>query len=121
MFVQCNPNPRWKRLDDCVVRAIAIAEDREWRGVYRELCEVGDELYMMPSTNACWDKLLTRHGWKKSIAYCPPCLTVAEFAEHNPYGVFLLATGSHVVAVRDGDWLDAWDSGDEVIAYYYTR
>jgi hypothetical protein len=76
MFVQCNPNPRWKRLDDCVVRAIAIAEDREWRGVYRELCEVGDELYMMPSINACWNELLwgsESNSLKKSWKNCARC------------------------------------------------
>jgi hypothetical protein len=32
-----------------------------------------------------------------------------------------VGTGTHVVAVIDGDYYDAWDSGNEVIDRYFTR
>lgn len=52
---------------------------------------------------------------------CPECYTVADFCWDNPYGYYLLATGTHAVAVIDGDYYDTWDSGNESVAYYYER
>jgi hypothetical protein len=49
---------------------------------------------------------------------------VADFAEENPLGEFVLAINGnpgHVVSVIDGDWLDIWDSGEEIPAFYYYR
>jgi hypothetical protein len=46
---------------------------------------------------------------------------VKEFCYDNPKGSFLVGTGTHVVAVIDGDYYDAWDSGNEVIDRYFTR
>ena len=39
----------------------------------------------------------------------------------NPEGKYLLATGTHVVTVIDGDYYDTWDSGDEIPIYYFTK
>ena len=50
---------------------------------------------------------------------CPICYTVEKFCWEHPRGLFLLATGSHVVAVENGDYYDAWDSGNEVPIYYW--
>lgn len=52
---------------------------------------------------------------------CPDCYTVADFASEHPRGLYVLAIGGHVVTVRDGEWMDSWDSGNEVPAYYWSK
>ena len=45
----------------------------------------------------------------------------ADFAAEHPDGTYILALATHVVCVRDGDWLDTWDSGDETPLYYWEK
>ena len=54
MWVRCNPNPLGKQTSDCVVRAIAIATNKSWREVYRELCDLGEIECEMPNSNYLW-------------------------------------------------------------------
>ena len=50
---------------------------------------------------------------------CPDCYTIRKFCLDNPKGKFLVATGSHVVAIDNGDYYDTWDSGDEIVTYFF--
>ena len=38
-----------------------------------------------------------------------------------PTGKYIVATGTHAVAVVNGDYYDAWDSGHVMPIYYYTK
>ena len=77
----------------------------------------------MPSANYVWGSYLRRCGWNRSAIpnSCPDCYTVADFAAEHPDGTYILAMATHVVCVENGDWLDTWDSGDEVPLYYWQK
>lgn len=66
---------------------------------------------------------LRKIGYKRKLIpnACPDCYTVKDFCVDNPHGKYLLATGSHVIAVIDGDYYDTWDSGNEIPIYYYVK
>lgn len=121
-FVYANPNPCRERVGDCTVRAISLATGQPWREVYAALCSYGYMLCDMPSSNAVWGQYLNDLGYDKDIASrsCPMC-TVAEFADENTNGVYILGTGTHVVCVKDGDYYDAWDSGDETPIFAWRK
>ena len=123
MFIRSNLNPNYERVGDCVIRAISKLTKDSWQTTYREIAQAGYELCDMPSSNAVWAAYLKRLGYRRSVIpdTCPNCYTVRDFCEDNPHGKFLLATGSHVVTVIDGDYYDAWDSGDEVPIYYWSK
>ena len=123
MFVRCNPNPLGKATGDCVVRAIAIATNRSWREAYRAVCRQGEIDCDMPSNNSVWGSLLRSEGFREFLLpeACPRCVTVRAFCEMYPEGVYVIGTGSHAVAVIDGDYYDAWESGDEVPSYFWRR
>ncbi len=123
MFIFYNPNPSEKLVGDCVIRGIAKLEDLSWEEVYLGVSLKGFELCDMPSSNSVWGAYLRSKGYKRYGIpnTCPDCYTVSEFASDNPFGKFLLATGTHVVAVQDGDYYDAWDSGKEIPAYYWKK
>lgn len=123
MFVPFNPNPKLRQTGDCVVRAVSKITGMDWNKTYIKITETGYELKAMPSENFVWEKFLKAEGYKKRLLpdTCPDCYTVAKFCEEHQKGTFLLATGSHVVAVVDGNYYDTWDSGDEVPMYYFVK
>ena len=80
-------------------------------------------MYDMPSSNAVWMAFLKSQGYQKMLIpnSCPECYTVRDFCEEHPRGRYLLATGTHVISVIDGDYYDTWDSGDEIPIFYFTK
>lgn len=51
LYIHANPNPIGKYVDDCVIRAIAIATNRTWDDVYAHVCLQGYIMKNMPSVN----------------------------------------------------------------------
>lgn len=121
MWVRCNPNPMGRQTSDCVVRAIAIATNRSWRGVYRDLCSLGERECEMPSANSLWGLYLKERGAEQFLLpeSCPRCITVRAFSERYPAGIYVIGTGNHAVCVIDGDWYDSFDSGEEIPSYFW--
>lgn len=120
-YVFYNPNPTGKKVGDCVIRAISKLTEQSWQDTYMDIAIAGYELGDMPSSNAVWAAYLKRRGYRRFVIpdSCPNCYTVHDFCRENPTGKFLLATGSHVVTVVEGNYYDAWDSGDEVPIFYW--
>lgn len=122
-FVFYNPNPRGIKVGDCVIRALTKVLHSSWDEVYAEVMLKGFEMKDMPSSNNVWGSFLRSKGFIRIPIpnTCPDCYSVRQFCEDNRSGEFLLATGEHVVAVIDGNYYDAWDSGDEVPIYYWKK
>lgn len=123
MFVEYNSNPDGAIVGDCVVRAIAKLMDIDWEYAYAGVVSQGYSMRDMPSSNAVWGAYLKRNGYKRHTLpdTCPDCYTVKDFCRDYPTGKYLLATGTHVVTVVDGDYYDTWDSGNETPLYYYEK
>lgn len=110
MWKQINPNPCGRFVGDCVIRACSILLDQSWERTYLELCATGFFECDMPSSNHVWGVYLEKKGFDCYPMRSGSIRTVSQELKHGRY---LLATGEHVVAVIDGDYYDAWDSGDE--------
>ena len=123
MFVYYNTNPVNKVVGDCAVRGISTILNKRWEEVYDDLCVLGRQMHDMPSSNAVWSEYLYQLGFSRRIIpdSCPACYTVRRFCDDHKTGAYVLATGSHVIAVIDGNYYDTWDSGDEIPVYYFKR
>ncbi len=123
MYVYFNPNPKDKRVGDCVVRAICKATDQDWREVYTQICLKGLEMCDMPSSNSVWSAYLKSIGFIQIPISntCPNCYTVDDFCNDHPKGTFILSTGTHVVTIIDGCAFDAWNSCSETPISYFIR
>ena len=122
-FIRYNRNPIDRRTIDCTIRAISTIENKSWERVYWGVCAMGSKMYSMPSANDVWGKYLDVMGYHRGILpnTCPACYTVRDFCRDFPTGEYIVGTGSHVIAVIDGDWYDTWDSRDEVLLFYWWK
>lgn len=121
-----NPNPFGKNTIDCTIRALSKVLDAEWNDIYLDLMVSGYCLKDMPSSDDVWRSFIEDRGFKRHTLpdTCPNCYTVADFAADNPEGTFLLyviGEPGHVVAVKDGDWYDSWDSGNRTVVFFWSK
>lgn len=122
MWVNYNPNPFGLRVGDCVIRAISKALDKPWEDTYIDLCIQGFMMGDLASSNAVWSTYLKHKGFnRRTVQDCPDCYTVEDFCNEHPNGVYVIGTGSHAVAVVDGCYYDAWQSGQETPVYYFEK
>jgi len=117
MWIQTNPNPCGRFVGDCVIRACSIVLDQSWEQTYLELCVTGLEECDMPSANHVWGRYLEKKGFESIPIKGGNIADVAR----QIHGRCILATGEHVVAVIDGNYYDAWDSGGEYPIYIWKE
>lgn len=123
MWKYYQPNPAGRNVDDCAVRAVSAALDMTWEEAYTELASAAYYMADLPSSNGVIAAVLRQHGfYRHNIPNtCPACYEIKDFAEDHPQGVFVVGTGSHVVAVIDGAILDSWDSSHEIPMYFWFK
>ncbi len=124
MYRFYNPNPLGKFIDDCVVRALSYTLGYSWDKTFIELTMkafIAKEVRI--DKNEIWGSFLYDKGFRQHLIYdiCPDCYTVIDFCKQHPKGLFVLATGSHVIAVENGIYYDSWDSGNEHPIYYWQK
>ncbi len=122
-YIFYNPNPSQKMVGDCVIRGVSRVTHQNWDDTYMDICMCGYAMKDMPSSNNVWENYLIKNGFIRTLLpdTCPNCYTVRDFCLDFPHGTYLLATGGHVIAVENGDYYDAWDSGNEVPIYYWKE
>lgn len=122
-FIKYNANPKNNETIDCVIRGISKVMDISWDAVYIMLVAKGFQEKNIFTINDIWIDVLLENGYEMHYIpnTCPDCITVRRFAAHHPNGNYLLGTGSHVIAVCNGDYFDTWNSGSELPLYYFYR
>lgn len=118
-----NNNPAGKNVGDCAVRAVSKALDLDWVTAYSVIADEGMKLADMPTSDAVWGSVLRRMGFMRYIIpnYCSNCYTIADFADDNDFGTYVVGTGSHAVTIEDGVIWDSWDSSKEIPLYFWSR
>ena len=122
-FIPYNPNPKGKVAEDCTVRAISRLTNKTWDDAYILVCTGGLIEKTMPDQKAAVTTLMSMLGFQNNPLpnACPKCYTIKRFCIDFPRGRYMVATGSHVVAVIDGNYYDAFDSGNEVLLNYWSE
>lgn len=123
MWIEFNPNPRKKTVDDCSVRALSKALDISWKKAYTLLTSEAFNVCDMPHANAVWGAILRRNGFERQIVpnSCPDCYTVRELLEDTNKGKLVISVPNHVVTAIDGNLYDTWDSEEAIPQYFWYR
>ena len=119
-FILYNANKCGIETSDCTIRAISTILHKSWLETYWDICTQGAIECKMPSTNSVWGKYLLNNGFRR-MPVDSKDNNVTTFCRYHPTGEYILATGTHVIAVINGDYYDIWDSGREIPKYYFTK
>ncbi len=98
---------RDKRAGDCVIRAIAVATQKPFKTVMRELCDVAVEFGIIPNEEDLYKIYLERLGFKE---YKLPKSTRMD-SDLIPRDRFVIcAQRGHLVTIKGFDLFDFWNS-----------
>lgn len=114
-FTYTQVNPLHRNSGDCVIRAIAIAFNKDWYEVYDELISLGREMADMPNIPKVYSEYIERLGGIKISAFKEleggrKRLTAKDLAKTK--NTFIISTAHHLATVKDGSLRDTWDSSD---------
>lgn len=101
-----NANPKGLYIDDCVIRAISVAEGNSWHETHNKLSRLSNKEGMLLNDVVFVEKYLDERYPRK----CYKNLTIGEFAKMCPKGHFVVTTKGHIVAIIDNVIVDTWDS-----------
>lgn len=123
MWIEYNPNPTGRHVEDCAVRAVAKALGKDWETAYALLSKNGYAMGDMAHSNSVIGATLRMHGFYREAIpnTCPDCYTAEQFAEDHPHGTYVLGFGRHVATVKDGNIYDSWDSSKEIPQFAWYR
>ena len=115
-FTKYNHNPKNKKTGDCVIRAIAKAEGKEWLETYDELNALARKKYLMLNNSKCFD---TNYLSKKYNTLYVKVYdeyrdrnrykTVEELIDENPNKILIFSMSNHLSVAIRGELLDTWD------------
>lgn len=124
-YIEYNANPKNKKTDDCVIRAIARATNQSWDTVYAALCEIGAKLKIMPNCKRTYEKYLDSLNFTKHPQPRKPDgtkYTVGEIGKFVRVGtVAVVSVANHLTVVDNNTLYDTWDCRKKTICNFYTR
>lgn len=103
-----NANSRGNFVNDCVVRAISVAEHKSWDETYEELSEIAKHQGILLDDVAFVEEYLDRRYDRQ----CHYSKTVEEFIEEYPEGTYLITMKGHITVVIDGVLYDTFNCLD---------
>lgn len=123
MWIEYNANPVSNRVEDCAVRAVAVALDIPWDDAFDLIAYNAKQMGTMMHSNAAWGSVLRQHGFVREAVpnSCPDCYTAYDFCIDHPEGVYVLGFGSHTATVINGNLIDTWNSSFEIPQFYWYR
>ena len=105
MYKYYNANARGNFVNDCVIRAISVAEGKSWDETYDELSNIAQEQgILLDDVNFVEGYLDKRYKRKRHYSK-----TIGEFISEFPRGIYLITMDGHITVVIDGVLYDTFD------------
>lgn len=111
MYEFYNANSRGNFVNDCVVRAISVAECKTWDETYDELSELAQKDGILLDDVRFVDDYLDRKYRRVPFR----SLTVDELCDEYPRGTFLITMLGHITVMIDGIIYDIFDCRNRTI------
>lgn len=111
MYKFYNANPKGYYVDDCVLRAISVAEGISWNECHKKLSDLSNIDGMLLNDVIFVEKYLDEKYPRK----CYKNMTVGEFAKICPKGHFVVTMNGHITAIIDNIIIDTWDCSKRIM------
>ena len=112
MYKYYNANSQNNFVNDCVIRAIAVAENRSWGETYDELSRIAKKNgILLDDVNFVEPLLDFRYNRIKTY----PGDTVRNVVEDNPIGTYLVTMNGHITVAIDGVIYDTFDCRNRIV------
>ena len=105
MYKFYNANSKGNFVNDCVVRAISVAEGKSWDETYEELSSIAQREGIILDDVEFVENYLD----KRYPRQCHTAKTVGEFAGEFTEGIYLVTMEGHITVVIDGTVIDIFD------------
>ena len=102
MFKYYNANSRGNFVNDCVIRAISVAENASWGDTYDDLSRIAKKNGILLDDVNFVDPLLDYRYDRVPFRYK---MTVGDFIASAPTGVYLITMRGHITVVRDRSFI----------------
>lgn len=109
-----NVNPLGEIEEDCVCRAISLALDEDYYKIQEKLYLVA-KLFECEYLCVCCYKYLLDNVYDLKRIEEVKGMTVEEFANYFPVGIFIVRVEGHLTCVIDNNIMDIWDCRDELV------
>lgn len=116
-FKKTNINPPSNKTNDCVIRSICNALNKNWKKVYVDLFEL--------SFNKCKvfnDMEIIREYLKNYEMVVPKIVKGSKRPKVKDFtkGTYILSIANHFTMVRDGSLFDTWDCREKAVYRFWV-
>ena len=109
-----NVNPLGEIEEDCVCRAISLALDEDYYKIQEKLYLIA-KLFECESLCVCCYKYLLDDVYDLKRIEEVRGMTIEEFANYFPIGIFIVRVEGHLTCVIDNHIMDIWDCRDKIV------
>lgn len=115
MYKFYNANPLGRHVNDCTVRAISLATGESWEDTYRRLSHFAQMLCIMPDDVTYIDDYLDSHFYKIYSCKSNDKITVGDFVNNSPKGIYLITMSGHITCAINGVIYDTFNPSDRFV------
>lgn len=108
-----NTHPKnLKHQEDCVIRSISIATNKDWLTVYDELCNIGRQVFDAPTSRSAYQIYLESIGKREPAIVNGKRITAKQIAQRQDNKTYVISQAGHLTCVKNNKVKDTWDCGD---------
>ena len=123
-YIYKNVNPKNKKVDDCVIRAVTLATGQAYKKVFFDLCKAADAVCDMSSSIDVFGPYLVSKGFTK-VTYRAlkgqKRDTVESLINKYPNNVLVIRVAGHVTVGYHGNLVDIWDCSESSVYTYWIK
>lgn len=123
-FTFYNANPKNRRTEDCVYRALAVAVNLPWATIIGDMAAVAQETGYAPTSKEAISYYLKKRYniemYKQPRHSNNRKYTGKEFCKSFNRGTYIISIGTgHISVVKKGKIIDIWDCSDNCVGNYW--
>ena len=107
------------KVGDCVIRAIAIATERDYKEVVEDTWEFSKKYGCPINWKDVYIPYLESIGWEKVSS--PKLKGRKAIAKDLPKGRYIMRQANHLSACVDNVPYDIWDTSNKMVYCYYRK